>query len=235
MVVAAALLVLAGLGMFVVGLTTAVAAWSWACLGACVAAGVLLLVARWRTPPVPAGGARSGGATTAAPADRPGPPSGGHTTATTPEATAPEATAPEATAPEATAPEATAPEATAGTPSAPVTGDGSRAEARPSALRPGGTATASGGSPWPVGAGEPGEEDGEVTDLLLVVDLADEVLVVDEHPRYHLAGCSWLAGRETVPLPVREARGDGFTPCAVCAPDAHLATVERARRAARRS
>ena len=215
MVVAAALLVLAGLGMFVVGLTTAVAAWSWACLGACVAAGALLLVARWRTPPVPAGGARSGGATTAAPADRPGPPSGGHTTAT--------------------APEATAPEATAGTPSAPVTGDGSRAEARPSARRPGGTPTASGGSPWPVGAGEPGEEDGEVTDLLLVVDLADEVLVVDEHPRYHLAGCSWLAGRETVPLPVREARGDGFTPCAVCAPDAHLATVERARRAARRS
>src|SRR3712207_7155612 len=31
--------------------------------------------------------------------------------------------------------------------------------------------------------GEPGEEDVEVTDLLLVVDLDDEVLVVDEHPR----------------------------------------------------
>jgi hypothetical protein len=32
---------------------------------------------------------------------------------------------------------------------------------------------------------------------------------------------------------VREARSDGFTPCAVCAPDAALATAERARRARR--
>jgi hypothetical protein len=70
-----------------------------------------------------------------------------------------------------------------------------------------------------------------VTDLLLVVDLRDEVLVVDEHPRYHVDGCPWLAGRTTIPLPVDEARTDGFTPCGQCAPDRHLAQLERARRA----
>src|SRR4051794_21827850 len=44
---------------------------------------------------------------------------------------------------------------------------------------------------------DPEVEDVEVTDLLLVVDLKDEVLVVDEHPRYHVAGCRWLKGRAT--------------------------------------
>ncbi|WNV77363.1 hypothetical protein [Geodermatophilus sp. DSM 44513] len=82
--------------------------------------------------------------------------------------------------------------------------------------------------------GEPGEEDVEVTDLLLVVDLADEVLVVDEHPRYHVPGCATLDGRATVSLPMVEARTDGFTPCAVCRPVRHLADVERSRRRAAR-
>jgi len=77
---------------------------------------------------------------------------------------------------------------------------------------------------------EPGVEEVEVTDLLLVVDLTDEVLVVDEHPRYHLEGCRFLAGRDTFPLPLDEARTDGFTPCALCAPDRHLADRERARK-----
>ena len=75
---------------------------------------------------------------------------------------------------------------------------------------------------------DPPVEEVEVTDLLLVVDLTDEVLVIDEHPRYHLAGCVHVAGRTTIPLPLDEARTDGFTPCAVCAPDSTLA--ERARR-----
>jgi hypothetical protein len=77
---------------------------------------------------------------------------------------------------------------------------------------------------------DPGVEDVEVTDLLMVVDLKDEVLVVDEHPRYHVAGCRWLAGRETIPLPLDEARTDGFTPCAVCSPDRTLAERARARK-----
>jgi hypothetical protein len=74
-------------------------------------------------------------------------------------------------------------------------------------------------------------EEVEVTDLLLVMDLHDEVVVVDEHPRYHLADCSWLRGRTTIPLPLDEARTDGFTPCGVCSPDRHLAAAERDRRA----
>ena len=79
-------------------------------------------------------------------------------------------------------------------------------------------------------SGEPPVEEVEVTDLLVVVDLRDEVLVVDEHPRYHLAGCRWLGGRETFPLPLDEARTDGFTPCAWCEPDRTLAQRERGRR-----
>jgi hypothetical protein len=80
------------------------------------------------------------------------------------------------------------------------------------------------------GTGEPGEEDVELTDLLLVIDLADEVLVVDEHPRYHLPGCPYLESQEGIGLPMVEARADGFTPCATCRPVRHLADTERARR-----
>ena len=79
--------------------------------------------------------------------------------------------------------------------------------------------------------GEPPVEEVEVTDLLLVLDLTDEVLVVDEHPRYHLAGCPHLAGTESIPLPMVEARTDGFTPCGTCTPDRTLAERERSRRA----
>ncbi len=78
--------------------------------------------------------------------------------------------------------------------------------------------------------GEPGEEDVELTDLLLVIDLTDEVLVVDEHPRYHLPGCPHLEGREDIGLPMVEARADGFTPCATCRPVRHIADTERSRR-----
>jgi hypothetical protein len=202
-VLVAALLVLAGLGLFVLGVMTAVTAWYWACVAACGLAAALLVVARLRgpadddlPPPVAAGGHRGAG--------RPA------RTAEQPAVTTER------------------PAATDGMPA-----DVQPADERPAttgerpAIRPtAGTATA--------GRSDPPEEDVEVTDLLTVVDLSDEVLVVDEHPRYHLAGCRWLGGRETIPLPVREARTDGFTPCAVCSPDAHLGAVERARRAARR-
>jgi uncharacterized protein (DUF58 family) len=74
---------------------------------------------------------------------------------------------------------------------------------------------------------EPAEEDTDAADLLIVTDLAVEVRVLDERPRYHLAGCRWLAGRASLPLPVHEARELGFTPCAVCAPDRTLAAAHR--------
>jgi hypothetical protein len=79
-------------------------------------------------------------------------------------------------------------------------------------------------------AGEPPTEDVEFTDLLMIMDLTDEVLVVDEHPRYHLAGCPHVAGLPTVPVRLDQARADGFTPCGTCAPDRTLAARERARR-----
>lgn len=80
-------------------------------------------------------------------------------------------------------------------------------------------------------AGEPAEEDTDAGDLLLVVGLEEDVLVEDEHPRYHLIGCAALR-RETEPLPVREARELGFTPCAQCGPDAELARRHHEYRAA---
>ncbi|WP_222263797.1 hypothetical protein [Modestobacter marinus] len=83
----------------------------------------------------------------------------------------------------------------------------------------------------PPGVGaEPPAEEVEFTDLLLIMDLTDEVLVVDEHPRYHLSRCPAVAGVPTIPIPLDQARADGFTPCGICTPDRNLAERERARR-----
>ncbi|MGM1058090.1 hypothetical protein [Saccharothrix sp. Mg75] len=74
---------------------------------------------------------------------------------------------------------------------------------------------------------EPGEEDADAADALVVADLTDEVRVLDERPRYHLATCSWLGERTSLGLPIGEARQLGFTPCAVCRPDSSLAAAAR--------
>jgi Na+-transporting methylmalonyl-CoA/oxaloacetate decarboxylase gamma subunit len=130
--------------------------------------------------------------------------------------------------------------------SAPARGDGKADPASPTAAadalpadalpadaaEPAAAATSEGGA-GPEELPDPPVEDVEVTDLLLVVDLKDEVLVLDEHPRYHLEGCVHLRGRTPIPLPVQEARTDGFTPCGVCEPDRNLAARARARRAPR--
>jgi hypothetical protein len=81
-----------------------------------------------------------------------------------------------------------------------------------------------------VDTGEPGEEPTDASDLLVVAGLNAEVRVVDEHPRYHLATCVWLANRPTIPVPVSEARQLGFTPCSRCGPDSTLAARHRAGR-----
>jgi hypothetical protein len=82
----------------------------------------------------------------------------------------------------------------------------------------------------PADLGEPGEEPTDAADLLVVADLAVEVRVVDEHPRYHLTDCRWLGTRATIPIAVAEARQLGFTPCARCEPDRRLAAQHRAAR-----
>jgi clumping factor A len=54
-----------------------------------------------------------------------------------------------------------------------------------------------------------------------------EVLVVDGRPRYHLAGCPHLNGRDTEPVPVAEAIDLGFTPCGRCRPVDRLVVAPR--------
>jgi hypothetical protein len=171
-ILAAAVLVLAGLGLFVGAVLTGLDALYWVCVVVCVIAAALLAVARRRLP-------GTAGKTAPATAGAPG---------TTEKPAEPDTAAATEPAPEEAV--------------APVPGD-------------------------------PPAEDVEVTDLLLVVDLKDEVLVVDEHPRYHLAGCVHLRGRTPIPMPHDEARTDGFTPCGVCEPDHTLAEKVRARKAAR--
>jgi hypothetical protein len=80
--------------------------------------------------------------------------------------------------------------------------------------------------------GEPGEEETDAADLLVVYELAEEVVVVDEHPRYHLVRCRFPDHLRSERLPVREARALGFTPCGRCRPDTTLARRHRAGRAA---
>lgn len=82
---------------------------------------------------------------------------------------------------------------------------------------------------------EPDEEDTDAADLLVVSGLGIEVRVLDERPRYHLSRCAWLAARPSIPLPLSEARQLGFTPCAVCTPDAVVSARHRAGRGARQS
>jgi hypothetical protein len=78
---------------------------------------------------------------------------------------------------------------------------------------------------------QPAEEDTDAADLLVVYELADEVLVVDENPRYHLARCRLPDHERAERLPVREARELGFTPCGRCRPDTALARKHRTSRA----
>ncbi len=77
-------------------------------------------------------------------------------------------------------------------------------------------------------APDPAEEQPDRAAAAIVATLSDEVLVIDELPRFHLAGCRVLVGRETIPLPAKEAVEYEFTPCAVCTPVRVLAVRNRA-------
>lgn len=247
MILGAGLLLLLGLGLLVAGVLTGVTALYWGCVVVCLIAAVLLVVVRRQMagerqtaervltergeerassrrrpdddgPPtwIPTAPQLPDPAPDPGPAVRP--PAGAtasglaaehprSTEARQPEAGQPEVRQPEPRQPEPRHPEPRQPEVL-------------HAEARRGSA--------------PESAGEPPLEEVEVTDLLVVMDLRDEVLVIDEHPRYHLGSCRHLAGRETFPLPIDEARSDGFTPCGTCAPDRHLAQQARERKAGRR-
>lgn len=76
---------------------------------------------------------------------------------------------------------------------------------------------------------EPAEEAVSASDVLRTADLTYDVLVVDGRPRYHLVDCAHLRNREPIALPLAEARESGFTPCALCRPDSTLAARTRER------
>jgi hypothetical protein len=76
--------------------------------------------------------------------------------------------------------------------------------------------------------GAPPEEPHDADAAGVVAGLDDEVLVVDEMPRYHQAGCRSLANTPVIPLPAREAVELGFTPCAWCTPNRALSSRHHA-------
>jgi hypothetical protein len=51
------------------------------------------------------------------------------------------------------------------------------------------------------------------------------VAVVDGRPRYHLAACAFLEGKQAMAIPLGEAIESGFTPCALCRPVAGVAAA----------
>jgi hypothetical protein len=69
---------------------------------------------------------------------------------------------------------------------------------------------------------EPPEESADPALGRVAATVEDEVLVIDEQPRYHLMGCRALMAQQTIPLPAREAVELGFTPCGWCNPVAAL-------------
>jgi hypothetical protein len=86
--------------------------------------------------------------------------------------------------------------------------------------------TQGGQEPTQAGAGPEGEpttEQSDPADAALVATLEDEVVVIDEQPRYHVPGCDALTAHEPIPLPAREAVELGFTPCGWCRPNHTLA------------
>jgi hypothetical protein len=112
------------------------------------------------------------------------------------------------------------------------TGGGWRQPPAPSAADESGPPAGDGSAPSTGGAAEayddePGAQSVTPAEALRVADLPDEVRVVDGRPRYHLASCPHLVGREHEPLPVAEAVELGFTPCARCAPATALLTDAR--------
>ncbi len=121
---------------------------------------------------------------------------------------------PAAEAPSADAPPADAPPA-----------EVSSADAPPVELPPVGAVAAEAPStPAPGEPVEPPVEEGDAGAAALVARLEDEVLVIDEHPRYHVAGCRTLLAAPSIPLPAREAVELGFSPCGWCTPDRTLAS-----------
>jgi hypothetical protein len=191
-------LVLAALGLLVSALITASSLWAWVSIGLSVLAG-LILVADWLRRR-----RRSAPRAEPAPED-------------------PVAEKPVAEAPPAEEHPAEA-EQTVLIPAAGDLGDPADA---PEPDEPVAAAAPPEPEPEPEAGTDPGEEETTEADIAILADLEDEVVVVDEHPRYHLTTCVWLGARDRIPIGVGEARQLGFTPCDRCSPDANLVAAHR--------
>jgi hypothetical protein len=51
------------------------------------------------------------------------------------------------------------------------------------------------------------------------------VYVVAGRPRYHVADCRYLAGKDGEPRTLAEARNEGYTACGICRPDENLSAA----------
>ncbi|UKD58926.1 hypothetical protein L3Q65_20065 [Amycolatopsis sp. FU40] len=198
------LLVLAALGLLVTALVTGTSLWAWVSIGLSVLAGLLLLVdwLRRRKRADADTGSEEDSAESDADAD--------------------------ADAAEEKGEETPAEEDAEQTALIPATGElGDPADVpEPEIEKPAGEAGPK-SEAKAVRDTPPGVEETAPEDLEVVKELEDEVVVVDEYPRYHLVDCGWLSGRDTIPIGVGEARQLGFTPCARCGPDAVLAAAHR--------
>ncbi len=195
--------VVVGLVFLVVSFVTENTAWAWGCIGACGLAAVVLVVDTMRRRRAPQANVAE------APVD-----AADASTDVAGEAVAPAPPPPEeADSAAATTQQFTRPE------SAPVASFSPEPDAESTQVIIGG----------PSDDREPDEEDVDAADALAVGGLSDEVVVVDEHPRFHLSSCPWLGDKPTLPLPVEEAVELGFTGCARCRPSTVLAAHSRAR------
>ena len=210
-------LVLAALGLLVTALITASSLWAWVSIGLSVLAGLILIVDWMRR--------RRRSADQAAEAAEPEP--------AAPEPAVPNPAVSNPAVSNAAVSEPAVPddpvteEQTALIPAAGELGDPADtpepelpAESEPEETTAVVAAVEPETSPIPEAA--PGEERTAPADIATVSELDDEVVVVDEFPRYHLTDCGWLGPRDPIPIAVGEARQLGFTPCARCTPDAAL-------------
>ncbi|MGZ4574666.1 MAG: hypothetical protein ACXVGI_05720 [Mycobacteriaceae bacterium] len=208
--------VVVGCLFLVVSFVTENTAWAWGCIGACGLAAVVLVVDTIRRGRAPEGA-------DASPADTKVPTGSEHTAA------AEEIEAVSAVAPTESVPLDVADVADVADDSVTAEDDATTSAPDPENTQVLLVAEESDPRASRLEDREPDEEDVDSADALVVGGLSTEVLVVDEHPRFHLPTCTWLADRSTLGLPVAEAVELGFTGCARCAPSTTLAGQSRAR------
>ena len=210
--------VFVGFGLILVGSLTGTAAWAWVSVGVSIAAAAILVIdwARRRT--------------TIGDGDRIGLPDPGSSVSTSSASTSSASTSSASTESSTSTPRSevrvedpvTVVFPSVVFPSVP-TDDPDAMDADPQ-MKPEATSDAPRGD-----APEPGEERAEPSDLAVLAGLEDEVFVIDEQPRFHLADCVSLAGQASITLPAKEAVDCEFTPCGTCTPVRVLAGAENSR------